>query len=236
MSLTDEAISRIRELVRSGRFPAGAKLPAEHELTVELGMSRSPVREAVKALAVAGVLDVRRGDGTYVTSLAPSLLLAGLGSAVELMQGNTLLELMEVRRLLEPAATAVAAGRISEADLAVVHEHLEAMRAAADDVELLNFHDAAFHHAVAAATGNEALTALLDGISSRTMRARVWRGMTDNNAAPLTLAQHTAIYEALAEGDAATAHATALIHVGTSERWLREHMVEAEPATGNGTL
>jgi GntR family transcriptional repressor for pyruvate dehydrogenase complex len=236
MSLTDEAISRIRELVRSGRFPAGAKLPAEHELTVELGMSRSPVREAVKALAVAGVLDVRRGDGTYVTSLAPSLLLAGLGSAVELMQGNTLLELMEVRRLLEPAATAVAAGRISQADLAVVHEHLEAMRAAADDVELLNFHDAAFHHAVAAATGNEALTALLDGISSRTMRARVWRGMTDNNAAPLTLAQHTAIYEALAEGDAATAHATALIHVGTSERWLREHMVEAEPATGNGTL
>ncbi|MFC0111717.1 FadR/GntR family transcriptional regulator [Kibdelosporangium aridum] len=228
MSLTDEAISRIRELVRSGRFPAGAKLPAEHELTAELGMSRSPVREAVKALAVAGVLDVRRGDGTYVTSLAPSLLLAGLGSAVELMQGNTLLELMEVRRLLEPAATALAATRISQADLAVVHEHLQAMHAAADDVELLNFHDAAFHRAVITATGNEALATLLDGISSRTLRARVWRGMTDNNAAPLTLAQHTAIYQALVDGDAAAAHATALIHVGTSERWLREHMAEGD--------
>lgn len=228
MSLTDEAISRIRELVRSGRFPAGAKLPPEHELTVELGMSRSPVREAVKALSVAGVLDVRRGDGTYVTSLAPSMLLAGLGSAVELMQGNTLLELIEVRRLLEPAATALAAARISEADLAVVSEHLEAMRAAADDVELLNFHDAAFHHAVIAATGNEALATLLDGISSRTLRARVWRGMTDNDAAPLTLAQHTAIYEALADGDAATAHAAALIHVRTSERWLREHLAQPD--------
>lgn len=234
MSLTDEAISRIRELVRSGRFPAGAKLPPEHELTVELGMSRSPVREAVKALAVAGVLDVRRGDGTYVTSLAPSLLLAGLGSAVELMQGNTLLELMEVRLLLEPAATALAAARISEDGLAVVYEHLEAMRAAADDVELLNFHDAAFHRAVIAAAGNEALTTLLDGISSRTLRARVWRGLTDNDAAPLTLAQHTAIYEALADGDAATAQATALIHVRTSQRWLHEHLAEAETATGNG--
>jgi GntR family transcriptional repressor for pyruvate dehydrogenase complex len=224
MSLTDEAISRLRELVRSGRFPAGAKLPPEHELTVELGMSRSPVREAVKALAVAGVLDVRRGDGTYVTSLAPSLLLAGLGSAVELMRGNTLLELMEVRRLLEPAATALAATRISAADLAAVHEHLAAMRAAADDVELLNSHDAAFHRAVIAATGNEALMTLLDGISNRTLRARVRRGTTDSDAVPLTLAQHTAIYEALADGDPAAAHATALVHVLTSERWLREHV------------
>jgi len=74
MSLTDEAISRIRELVQSGRFPAGSKLPAEHGLAAELGVSRSPVREAVKALAVARVLDVRRGDGTYVTSLEPNLL------------------------------------------------------------------------------------------------------------------------------------------------------------------
>ncbi len=236
MSLTDEAISRIRELVRSGHFPAGAKLPPEHELTMELGMSRGPVREAVKALAVAGVLDVRRGDGTYVTSLAPSLLLAGLGSAVELMQGNTLLELIEVRRLLEPAATALAASRISEAGLALVHEHLEAMRAAADDVELLNFHDAAFHRAVIAATGNEALTTLLDGISSRTLRARVWRGMTDDDAAPLTLAQHTAIYEALVEGDVATAHAAALIHVNTSERWLRKHVGDSDATAGDKAI
>ncbi|KJK42901.1 GntR family transcriptional regulator [Lentzea aerocolonigenes] len=228
MSLTDEAIARIRELVRSGRLPAGAKLPPEHELAVELGMSRSPVREAVKALSLAGVLDVRRGDGTYVTSLAPSLLLAGLGAAVELMRPDTLLELMEVRRLLEPGATALAATRMSKADLAVVHGHLVAMHAAADDVELLNLHDAAFHRAVAAATGNEALTTVLDGISSSTLRARMWRGTVDNDAAVLTLAQHTAIYQALDDNDPGAAHAAALLHVVTSERWLRAHLAEAE--------
>src|SRR5690348_17761381 len=106
-SLTDEAIARIREFVSSGRFPAGAKLPPENALATELGISRSPTREAVKALTLARVLEIRRGDGTYVTSLAPSLLLEGLESAVSLMSGNTITELTEVRRLLEPSATAL---------------------------------------------------------------------------------------------------------------------------------
>jgi GntR family transcriptional repressor for pyruvate dehydrogenase complex len=232
MSLTDEAISRIRELVQSGRFPAGSKLPAEHELAAELGVSRSPVREAVKALSVARVLDVRRGDGTYVTSLAPGLLLAGLGSALEMMGASTLLEFLEIRRLLEPAATALAATRITDEQLAVVFQHLEAMREAADDVELLIVHDAAFHRAVSLATGNESLTALLEGISSRTLRARAWRATVDRGAVHLTLDQHTAIYTALADRDATVAMATALVHVHTSERWLRTHLDDEHVPVG----
>jgi GntR family transcriptional regulator, transcriptional repressor for pyruvate dehydrogenase complex len=233
MSLTDEAISRIRDLVRSGRFPAGSKLPPELELAAELGVSRGPVREAVKALAVAGVLDVRRGDGTYVTSLAPSLLLAGLGSAVDMMYGSSLLELTEIRRLLEPAATALAATRITEDQLAVVRAHLHAMREAADDVELLISHDAAFHRAVSLATGNEALTAILEGISGRTLRARAWRAGAVSGAVPLTLEQHTAIYAALADRDPAVAMATALVHVHTSERWLRSFLENEAGRTGD---
>jgi GntR family transcriptional repressor for pyruvate dehydrogenase complex len=58
-SLTEQAIDRIREFVRSGRFPAGAKLPPENELASELGISRSPTREAVKALSLARVLEIR---------------------------------------------------------------------------------------------------------------------------------------------------------------------------------
>jgi GntR family transcriptional repressor for pyruvate dehydrogenase complex len=227
MSLTDEAISQIRELVRSGRFPAGSKLPPELELAAELGVSRGPVREAVKALAVAGVLDVRRGDGTYVTSLAPSLLLAWLGSAVDMMVGTRLLELTEIRRLLEPAAAALAASRITDTQLAVVREHLTAMREANDDIELLVSHDAAFHRAVSLATGNEALTAILEGISSRTLRARAWRAGSMSGAVSETLEQHTSIYSALADRDPAVAMATALVHVHASERWVRAFL-EAE--------
>lgn len=222
MSLTDRAMARLRELIQSGELPPGSKLPPEQELAAQLGISRSPMREAVKALAVARVLDVRRGDGTYVTSLAPAVLLEGLGLAVELMQDHTLLELTEVRRLLEPIATAIAATRVTPAHLAEIRGHLDAMHAASDDVERLNHHDSAFHRAVVAATGNEALTTLIDGISSRTLRTRVWRGMVDANAADRTLAEHEAIYAALVDGDAALAQASALMHISTTERWLRQ--------------
>lgn len=223
-SLTDQAIDRIREFVRSGRFPAGAKLPPENELATELGISRSPTREAVKALTLARVLEIRRGDGTYVTSLAPSLLLEGLENAVSLMSGNTILELTEVRRLLEPSATALAASRITDEQLAVVRGHLDAMYEAVDDIEQLTVLDAAFHHAVVDAAGNETLSTLLDGISSRTLRARIWRGTAERGVTEVTVAQHTAIYEALANRDPLVASAAALMHVDTSERWLREHI------------
>ncbi|MGW2962784.1 FadR/GntR family transcriptional regulator [Streptomyces sp. NPDC001220] len=226
MSLTDRAIEQIRELIRTGALPPGSKLPPEPDLAGQLGLSRNLAREAVKALAVARVLEVRRGDGTYVTSLQPSVLLEGLGGAVELLQGDSgaLLDLMEVRRLLEPAAAALAATRMSDTALTEVKRHLDAMREAHEDVELLNFHDAAFHRAVVSATANETLLTILDGISGRTLRARIWRGLVDSQAAGRTLAEHEAIYEALAIGDASLSQAAALMHVNSTERWLREHL------------
>lgn len=226
MSLTDKAIAQIRELIQSGALPPGSKLPPEPDLAAQLGLSRNLAREAVKALAVARVLEVRRGDGTYVTSLQPSLLLEGLSGAVDLLQSDSgaLLDLMEVRRLLEPVATALAATRVSEEGLAEVKRHLDAMREAQDDVERLNAHDAAFHRAVISATGNESLLTLLEGISGRTLRARIWRGLVDARAADRTLAEHQAIFDALAGRDAALSQAAALLHVSNTEQWLREHL------------
>ncbi|MFE7580818.1 FadR/GntR family transcriptional regulator [Streptomyces gardneri] len=230
MSLTDKAITRIREMIRSGQLPPGAKLPPEAQLAAELGLSRNLMREAVKVLTVSRVLEIRRGDGTYVTSLAPRLLLEGLSSAVELLSGETLRELTETRRLLEPAATALAATRITDEGLAEVAEHLDAMRAAQHHPERLNAHDAAFHRAVVAATGNETLSTLLEGISASTLRARVWRGLVDGDAAEQAIAQHEAIFRALVAREAPLAQAAALLHVSSTEDWLREHM----PADGTG--
>jgi GntR family transcriptional repressor for pyruvate dehydrogenase complex len=230
MSLTDKAIDRIRELIQSGELPAGSRLPSEPRLAAQLGISRNLTREAVKALSLARVLEIRRGDGTYVTSLEPGVLLEGLGSAFELLQGDMLLELTEVRRLFEPVATGLAAMRISASALAQVEGHLAAMREARDDVELLNQHDAAFHRAVVDATGNQTLASLLEGISSRTVRARVWRGTVDGDVADCTLAEHQAIYDALAAGDAALAQAAALVHVSTTEKWLRKNLADGTGA------
>jgi GntR family transcriptional repressor for pyruvate dehydrogenase complex len=135
-----------------------------------------------------------------------------------------MLELTEVRRLFEPAATALAATRITPRQLAEVKGHLDAMREAAEDVELLNKHDVEFHRAVIAATGNQTLATVLDGIASRTVRARVWRGLVDADAAGRTLLEHEAIYAALVASDAFRAQAAALMHITTTETWLREHL------------
>lgn len=228
MSLTDKAIARIRRMIQEGELPPGSKLPPEQQLAAELGLSRNLMREAVKTLVVARVLEIRRGDGTYVTSLAPGLLLEGLGGAVELLQGDTVLELTEVRRLFEPVATALAATRGTDEDFAEVEHHLAAMRDARDDVELLIRHDAAFHRAVVRATRNETLATLLEHISGRTLRARVWRGLTDADAADRTIAEHEAILEALSARDPHLAQAAALLHVHTTERWLRDHLADGE--------
>lgn len=139
-----------------------------------------------------------------------------------------LLDLMEVRRLLEPAATALAATRISDAQLADVRRHLDAMRETRDDAEELNSHDAAFQRAVISAAGNDALLTLLEGVSDRTLRARVWRGLVDAQASERTLAEHEAIYAALATRDASLSQAAALLHISTTERWLKEHVDSSE--------
>jgi len=236
MGVADVAIERIREEILASRLEPGSRLPAEGELAKMLGVSRSSVREAVKALVHARVLDVRQGDGTYVTSLEPRLLLDGLSLAVELIQDHQLLEVMEVRRLLEPGATALAAARISPADLEVLRDRLDLMRACASDAEKLVEHDASFHDRVMAATGNQTLESLLRGLSTVTMRARIWRAAVESGAGANAVVQHEEIYRALAVGDARLAEATALVHVVTSEAWLREHLVSAVRSEGNGPL
>ena len=228
MALTDEAITRIRELIKTGALPPGSRLPPEQQLAAELGMSRGSMREAVKALETARVLDVRRGDGTYVTSLAPHLLLQGLGFAVDLLQDQGMLEVMEVRRMLEPSATAAAATRIDAPALARLSGVLDQMRATLDDSETLVRHDMAFHHVVIAAVGNETLSSVLDGLSGQTLRARVWRGIREASVAQQTLREHQAIYDALVAGDPLLAHAAALVHINTSESWLRTVLQQAE--------
>ena len=221
MALTDEAITKLRSMIQSGELPPGARLPPENQLAAQIGISRSGVREAVKVLESARVLDVRRGDGTYVTSLEPKLLLEGVGFAVELLQGETLLEVMEVRRLLEPAATALAALRITDEQLETLAEALQQMRDAASDPEKLMQADVAFHHVVVASTGNETLTSLLDGLSGRTARARIWRGVVLGDVTEATIDEHRAIHHALRARDPFLAQSAALLHVNTSESWLR---------------
>jgi GntR family transcriptional repressor for pyruvate dehydrogenase complex len=216
----EAAIEKIRQLIASGAWGPGDRLPAEAALSEQLGVSRSSTREAVRALAAARVLDVRRGDGTFVTSLTPGLLLEGIGVAVELMQEDAILELLETRRVLEPQVTALAAERATPRQLIEIRRHLALMRNARNK-ELLVLHDSDFHASVAHASGNASLAAILIGVSNPTLRARVWRGLVDADAEHRTVSQHSAIYAAIEARDPALAAAAALIHVSTTEEWVR---------------
>ena len=84
MALTDEAIERIKEMIVSGELRPGDRLPKEADLATRLGLSRNSLREAVRALSLVRVLDVRQGDGTYVTSLRPELLLDALDEEADI--------------------------------------------------------------------------------------------------------------------------------------------------------
>src|SRR4029079_2800671 len=105
--LTEAAIEQMRRLIADGTLLPGQKLPPEAELAESLGTSRSTVREAGRDLVTARVLDVRRGDATYVTSLRPELLLAGIGAAADLLQHGFTLALVQGRRVTDTRRAAV---------------------------------------------------------------------------------------------------------------------------------
>jgi GntR family transcriptional repressor for pyruvate dehydrogenase complex len=219
--VTEAAIEKVRQLIIGGELGPGSRLPPEATLAERLGVSRSSTREAVRALVTARVLDVRRGDGTYVTSLRPQLLLDGIGFAVEMMRDDSALELIEVRRVLEPAVTALAADRATAAHLEEIGASLGRMRRANGHEEFVRF-DAEFHDLVGEAAGNETLASMVRGVSSRSLRARVWRDILEADASERTMAEHERIYAALRAGDSASAQAAALLHVRSTEIWLRQ--------------
>lgn len=230
-TVTERAIEELKAMIAGGGLEPGQRLPTERELAARLGISRSSMREAIRALTVLGVLEARHGSGIYVTQLEAGDLLETFGVVADLSRGPQLVELLEVRRILESTATALAAARIDAEQLALVKRHLAAMDATDDPEEILS-HDLAFHRAIVAAAGNETMAAILEGLSSRTFRARVWRGYQEEGAFERTRREHARIYAALASRDPDSARAAAGAHVGAVEAWLRGRMAEDSLAEG----
>ena len=220
MAVTDEAIEKIKGMIVSGALRPGDRLPKESELAAELGLSRNSLREAVRALSLIRILDVRQGDGTYVTSLDPQLLLEALSFVVDFHRDDTVLEFLAVRRILEPAATAMAASRISEQQLNALANQLDKL-GTEPSVEELVACDLEFHKGIVQSSGNSVLCSLLDGLSGPTTRARIWRGLTQEGAVARTIEQHTAICDAIAARQPDIARSWATIHVAGVEQWLR---------------
>ncbi len=219
MAVTDEAIGKIKEMIVSGTLRPGDRLPKEADLAAELGLSRNSLREAVKALSLLNILDVRQGDGTYVSSLEPDVLLEAVTFVLDFHRDETMMQAFQVRAILEPAATAMAAQLIGEGELGRLRALVDGL-GDSPSIEALVANDMEFHRRIAAASGIPLLCSLLETISGPTVRARIWRGIAQQEAVARTLAEHRSILDALESHDAETARAWATVHISSVIRWL----------------
>ena len=236
MGLSNEAIEKIKDMIVSGQLRPGDRLPPEQDLAAELGMSRNMLREAVRALSVINVLDVRHGDGTFVTTLSPSLLLDALTFIADFQHDDSVLNFIEVRKLLEPTATARAAAVIPDEELAGLAELLETMQ---EDIAMedLVLKDAEFHRRIVAAAGNPVLGSVLETMTRPQHRAGVWRRILEHGAFQQTHVEHLAILDALRRRDPEDAWAWTRVHISATEQWLRRRVAAdsgADQADGPG--
>ena len=162
--------TRLLDLFTSGQVAPGTRLPPERELASTLGVGRSAVREALAALEILGIVDVRPGSGTYLRGTSSELLPQTLRWGLLIGERNTA-ELLELRSGLEIYVARLAAVRLTDRQLATLGRHVDRMRASVDDLKAFVHADLDFHHALASGVDNKVLLDMLQVVRSL---LRVW--------------------------------------------------------------
>lgn len=159
--LVDQVINQLREAIRQGEWPLGERIPTESELVASLGVGRNTVREAVRALAHSGLLEVRQGAGTYVRATSE------VSGAIRRLAGSELREVLQVRRPLEVEAARLAATERTDEELRELADALARRDQAwqAQHFEEFVRADAEFHLLTVQASHNALLTELYRGLT-----------------------------------------------------------------------
>jgi len=204
---------QIRSLIRSGEFPAGSKLPPERDLARELGVSRPSVREALIALEVEGLVEVRIGSGIYVLSTTGKADDDGR-SASEAEAGP--FELLRARYVIEGETAALAAKSAKKAQVTAIEDALAAMEKDFDTDRMPLSGDRLFHLRIAEATGNGALVAVIKMLWEE-RAGPLHKQLEHHYDSPLlwtaAIAEHRAIVKAIAAHDAAAARTAMQRHL-----------------------
>lgn len=159
--LVEQVIEQMRTAIRAGDWAVNQRIPPEPELVSALGVGRNTVREAVRALSHAGLLEVRQGDGTFVRATSE------ISGAVRRLCGEELREARQVRRLLEVEGARLATRNRTESDLTQMTEALTARNRAVAEGRWSDAIDAdlRFHLTVVGASGNKLLAELYQGLT-----------------------------------------------------------------------
>lgn len=214
--LYQQVAEQIGELIRRGEFRAGDRLPAERDLARQLGVSRPVVREAMIALEIAGLVEVRTGSGIFVrsaeTNAAHPVVLPDVGPSP--------FDLIAARKLLEPEIALTAATSLSQADLDGIAEALHLMREAQAAGRDVKSADRLFHTRIAAATGNTVLASIVDQLWEHAC-VPIFGGLHAHTKLPnherAALAEHAEILSALQRRDALAARDAMRAHLARTE-------------------
>jgi GntR family transcriptional regulator, transcriptional repressor for pyruvate dehydrogenase complex len=226
--LSDKVAEMMLETILSRKLEVGERLPSERELGEQFNVSRTVVREAVRALVAKGVIEVRSGSGLRVAAVDA----AAVSESMSLyLRGATLdfEKVHEVRALLEVHIAGVAAERATEEDIGELRAVHERMQREAGDVENAARDDLEFHRTIARATQNDLYLLLMDSIGTALIDIR--RENLGSGSAPATLSQHEAVLARIAARDPAGARKAMATHLEGVARWWREHALAAATAS-----
>jgi GntR family transcriptional repressor for pyruvate dehydrogenase complex len=219
--LSDKVAAMMLETILSRKLQVGDRLPSERELGEQFGVSRTVVREAVRALVAKGVIEVRSGSGLRVAAVDA----AAVSESMSLyLRGGTVdfEKVHEVRALLEVHIAGIAAERATTEDLARLREVHDRMLNDAGEVAAAALDDLEFHRLIAQSTQNDLYLLLMDSIGSSLIDIR--RENLASGSSPMTLGQHQAVLERIEARDPAGARAAMAAHLEGVAAWWRKNI------------
>lgn len=210
--LYEQIVEQIEASILKGELKPGEKLPSERELAEQFGVSRTAIREAVKALTQKGLVEVHMGRGTFVINSTPLAVRHSLGLVVKLDGSEGTRSLVEVREILEPEIAALAAGRARDEHIKMMQDAVAMMDASLQDIDAFIEADLDFHLALAEGTQNVLIPTLTDTLvillrEQRKRIALVKGGMVRAQK------HHKKILAAVLKGDSHEARQTMRAHL-----------------------
>ncbi|HEX3376522.1 MAG TPA: FadR/GntR family transcriptional regulator [Candidatus Acidoferrales bacterium] len=210
--LYEQIVQQIEDSILKGELTEGSQLPAERELAEQFGVSRTAVREAIKALQEKGLVDAFPGRGTFVTNGTSNSMRRSLDRIIKTGDRDGSTYLVEVREILEPEIAALAASRADYEDLEAMREAVEAMDSSEPDSDAFVEADLDFHLALAEAAANPIVLSLIDSIVGLLREQRVRISLVEGSP-QRGQRYHRSILEAIERHDAQAARAAMQAHL-----------------------
>jgi GntR family transcriptional repressor for pyruvate dehydrogenase complex len=230
--LTTQVARRLVEYIFSGQIEPGDRMPSERQLAEAFGVGRSAMREALKALTLIGLLDVRQGDGTYLKKADSALLPQVIEWGMLLGEQRTM-DLVEAREQIEPVIASLAARRRTEDDIAELRRLLMRMERSDADHDAFVEADVAFHQRLADAAGNSVLKDIQSGVQALS-RAWIHRVLSSAESSVPSYREHIPIFAAVERGDPTAAASAMAEHMTSAAERLRRALAAHAQRDGAG--